>query len=145
MRIDMKIISIIGLISVFVLSAWAQETNKPGRVQQKNQGQIQSTAQTSNQSKMVKKETSAPNNNQENAIDYQQAGKSPMKIRGTQVQNTVSGDKKVRVSFGSAYDSGPRQKMEKKNEPSPCSRVELKKALPAAKKMELVRTTHQDE
>jgi len=142
----MKRLSIIGLLIFFVLNAWAQETNKPGRVQPKEKVQIESAAETSRQSQMNKIETSVATNTQENVIDYQQAGQSPRKIQGTIVENTVSGDKRMRQVFGSAFDSGRKQKMAKPIELTKCTQAELKSVLPAdAIKIKPVRIPAQNE
>jgi hypothetical protein len=138
----MKKITVFGLILFYVLSAAAQESDKTGSKQLKDQMQV---------SEQTKSHSSVQNNasavqNQANVSGHRQTvetspGKVPVKI----VKNTRRGDKKIREKFGSAVDSGPRLILEKKNLKSKCTTAELQKVLNENKKMKPVRITAEQE
>ena len=135
----MKKTVIISLILFFALSGWAQEANQAVKVQPQNQNQLQAGAQTTSQSSLQQNKSAAEYNNQENVSTYQQEGKSTQKVPVRIVTNTRSGDKKVRVKFGSAVDSGPRQVLEKKNDKSKSTTAGLNKAAGERKKIKPLR------
>ena len=135
----MKKIAIVSLILFFALSGWAQEANQAVEGQPQNQNQLQPGAQTTSQSSMQQNKSAAEYNNRENVSTYQQEGKSTLKVPVRIVTNTRSGDKKVRVKFGSAVDSGPRLKLEKKNIKSKSTPADLKKTLGETKKIKPLR------
>ncbi len=135
----MKKIAIVSLILFFALSGWAQETSKAAKLQPQNPEQLQPGAQTTSQSSVQQNKSAAENNNQENVSTYRQEGKSTQKVAVRIVTNTRSGDKKVRVKFGSAVDSGPRLELEKKNIKSKSTPADLKKTLGETKKIKPLR------
>jgi hypothetical protein len=135
----MKKTAIISLILVFTLSGWAQDANKPAKMQPQNTGQIQAGGQTTAQSSIQQNKSAAEYNNQENVSTYQQEGKSTQKVPVRIVTNTRSGDKKVRVKFGTAAGSGPKLVLEKKNVKSKSTPADLQKTLGDTKKIKPLR------
>jgi len=135
----MKKIAIVSLILFFTLSGWAQETGKAVQLQPQNPEQLQPGAQTTSHSSVQQNKSAAENNNQENISTYRQEGKSTQKVPVRIVTNTRSGDKKVRVKFGSAVDSGPRLKLEKKGVKSKSTPADLGKTLGETKSIKPLR------
>jgi hypothetical protein len=135
----MKKIAIISLILFFALSGLAQEAPKTVNTQPQNLNQVQPAERTSSQSSLQPDQSAVEYNNQENVSTYQQEGKSTQKVPVKIVTNTRSGDKKVRVKFGSAVDSGPRLKLEKKDVKSKSAPADLKKNLGETKKIKPLR------
>ena len=135
----MKRIAIVSLILFFALSGWAQETGKTAKLRPQNPEQLQPETQTTSQSSVQQNKSAAENNNQENVSTYRQEGKSAQKVAVKIVTNTRSGDKKVRVKFGSALDSGPRLKLEKKSVKSRSTPADLNKTLGETKSIKPLR------
>ncbi len=136
----MKKISIIGLILFFALSSWAQQTNKPVKMQPSNQNQIQLGEQTTSHSTIHKNRYAVQQNNQERVTNYQQQSiKSAQRVPVKIVKNTRSGDQKVRAKFGPATDSGPKLIMEKQKAKFKSAPAGPKKTLSDRKKVKATR------
>jgi len=140
----MKQLMIIGLILLFSVSVWAQQTNGNTKAPEKTQKAMRQDAQSAPGSASQQNTVNTEKKDQENVIDYDISRQSPQKVRGKVVKNTASGDKKERDKSGSASTSGEKQTLEKKNVKSKNTTSDLKKALKTVKKVEPKKNTEQE-
>jgi hypothetical protein len=140
----MKQINIIGLLLIFSISVWAQQTGgnttAPEKTQQANHDAVRSAPNTVPQQQVLSPEKK----DEGNVIDYEKSRQSPQTVRGQVVKNTASNDTKVREKFGSASTSGEKQVLHKKNVKSKSTASDLQNSLKTVQKVEPKKQSDQE-